>query len=692
MRDPRYDILFTPMRIGPVTAKNRFFQVPHCNGMGHAMPLAHAAMREVKAEGGWAVIATEECEIHPSGDVSPYVEARLWDDRDIPALALMCDKVHAHGALAAVELTHNGPTASNLYSREVLIAPSHQPSKYGYPSQARAMDKRDIADYRRWHREAALRAMRAGMDIVYVYCGHDLSLAMHFLQRRRNHRSDEYGGSLDNRVRLLREVLQDTKDAVGHRCAVAIRFATEEMLGPGGVERAEAQDIVGMLAEIPDLWDVNVAAWYNDSVPSRFAPEGAQEPFIDFVKKTTTRPVVGVGRFTSPDTMVSQIRRGVLDFIGAARPSIADPFLPKKIEEGRIDDIRECIGCNLCVSGDNTITPIRCTQNPTMGEEWRKGWHPERIAPAKSSAKVLVVGGGPAGLEAARALGQRGYEVHLAEGRRELGGRVTREARLPGLAEWARVRDWRLGQIRRMHNVATYLDSLLTAQDVLDFGAEHVVVATGCHWRRDGYGRTHGEALRDFVDNPAIFTPDDIMDGRLPDGPVALYDDDYFHTGSVIAETLRKAGREVFYVTPDDTIASWSAHTLDYRHIQWRMAELGVEQVVSHGITGFADGRLSLEHVWRGKMRTLDCAAVVTITSRLPDDALYHAIAARETEWAEAGIRTVTRIGDALAPGLIAHAVYSGHRYARELDEPVVDGVPFKRHFHTTDERDILKG
>lgn len=696
MRDPRYDILFTPMRIGPVTAKNRFFQVPHCNGMGHAMPLAHAAMREIKAEGGWAVISTEECEIHPSGDVSPYVEARLWDDRDIPALALMCDRVHAHGALAAVELTHNGPTASNLYSREVLIAPSHQPSKYGYPAQARAMDRQDIANYRRWHRDAAIRGMRAGMDIVYVYAAHDLSLAMHFLQRRRNHRSDEYGGTLENRVRLLREVLEDTKDAVGHRCAVAIRFATEELLGPGGVERAEAQDIVGMLAEIPDLWDVNVAAWYNDSVPSRFAPEGAQEPFIDFVKKTTSKPVVGVGRFTSPDTMVSQIRRGVIDFIGAARPSIADPFLPKKIEEGRIDDIRECIGCNLCVSGDNTITPIRCTQNPTMGEEWRKDWHPETIAPArivagKPPSKVLVVGGGPAGLEAARALGQRGYEVHLAEARRELGGRVTREARLPGLAEWARVRDWRLGQIRKMPNVATYLDSVLTAQDVLDFGAEHVIVATGCRWRRDGVGRSHGAAIPGFLDNPAVFTPDDIMDGRLPDGPVAIFDDDYFYTGSTIAEALRKAGREVVYVTPDDTVASWSANTLEYRHIQWRMAELGIELIVSHDIVAFEDGALALEQVWNGRQRRLDCAEVVTITARLPEDALHDALIARETEWADAGVRTVARIGDALAPGLIAHAIYAGHRYARELDEPPQSEVPFKRHFHTPRETDLLR-
>lgn len=691
MRDPRHDILFTPVRIGPVTAKNRFFQVPHCNGMGHGMPLAHAAMREMKAEGGWAVIATEECEIHPSGDVSPYVEARLWDDRDIPALALMCDKVHAHGALAAVELTHNGPTASNLYSREVLIAPSHQPSKYGYPSQARAMDKQDIANYRRWHREAALRGMRAGMDIIYVYAGHDLSLAMHFLQRRRNHRSDEYGGSLENRVRLLREVLEDTKDAVGHRCGVALRFATEELLGPGGIERAEAQDIVGMLAELPDLWDVNVAAWYNDSVPSRFAREGAQEPFIDFVKKATTKPVVGVGRFTSPDTMVSQIRRGVLDIIGAARPSIADPFLPKKIEEGRIDDIRECIGCNLCVSGDMTITPIRCTQNPTMGEEWRKGWHPERIAPAASAAKVLVVGGGPAGLEAARALGQRGYEVHLADARRELGGRVTREARLPGLAEWARVRDWRLGQIRRMQNVAMYLDSPLTAQDVLDFGAEHVVIATGARWRRDGYGRTHGEAIPGLVDHPAVFTPDDLLDGTLPEGPVAIYDDDDFYLGSVLAELLRKAGREVFHVTPDDTIASWSANTLDYRHIQWRMAELDIEPVTSHEVVDFAPGALRLRHVWNERERVLPCASVVVITSRLPDDALRHALLAREAEWADAGIRDVRCIGDALAPGLIAHAVYAGHRYARELDAPPEGEVPFKRHFHSPRETDLRR-
>ena len=197
------------------------------------------------------------------------------------------------------------------------------------------------------------------------------------------------------------------------------------------------------------LWDINIADYSLEMGVSRFTKEAALEPYMSWVKSVTTKPVVTVGRFTSPDTMVSQIRRGITDLIGAARPSIADPFLPKKIEEGRLEDIRECIGCNVCYSGDSLGVPIRCTQNPTMGEEWRKGWHPERMRPKGSEARVLIVGAGPAGLEAARAAGQRGYHVTLAEATRTLGGRVAREATLPGMSEYIRVRDYREQQDRK---------------------------------------------------------------------------------------------------------------------------------------------------------------------------------------------------------------------------------------------------
>ncbi|MBI2254964.1 MAG: FAD-dependent oxidoreductase [Proteobacteria bacterium] len=678
-RDPRYDILFEPVKIGPVTAKNRFFQVPHCNGMGHQHPHGHAAMRGMKAEGGWAVVSTEECEIHPSGDVTPYVEARIWDEHDLPYLSMMTEAVHRHGSLAAVELVHNGPSASNLYSREVPIGPVHQPTSY-YPFQARAMDRQDIRDYRRWHRDAAIRAKKAGFDIVYVYAGHDLSMPMHFLQKRRNQRIDEYGGSLENRIRLFREVIEDAKSAVGDTCGVAVRFAVDEMMGKDGIASdGEARDIVAMLAELPDLWDVNLSTWKYDSQTSRFSEEGFQEPFTAFVKTLTTKPVVGVGRYTSPDRMVSLIKKGVLDMIGAARPSIADPFLPKKIEEGRLEDIRECIGCNICVSGDYTITPLRCTQNPTMGEEWRKGWHPELITPKASNDRVLIVGGGPAGLEAARALGLRGYDVALAESSTELGGRVNKESRLPGLSAWGRVRDYRLGQIAKMTNVETYLDSRLDAANILEYGFERVVLATGCHWRADGVGRSHAYPIPG-LDKASVFSPDDIMAGKLPaSGTVLVYDDDLFYLAGVLAERLAKAGLKVIYVTTGDTASSWTTNTLELLVINKHLRKLGIRVIPSRDLVAVKDGVAQLDHSYGEDPEFIPVDAIVPVTARLPEEALYQSLIANPDALKDAGIKSVTRIGDCLAPGLIAYAVYSGHRYARELDTNDMGEVKFRR-------------
>jgi len=680
-RDPRHDILFEPIRIGPLTAKNRFYQVPHCNGMGYARPLSHAAMRGVKAEGGWAVVSTEEVEIHPSSDVSPYIEGRLWDDHDIPALALMTEAIHRYGALAAIELVHAGMNASNLYSRETALAPSHiaNPASYA-PAQARAMTKADIRTYRRWHREAALRARRAGFNIIYVYAGHGLSLPMHFLQARHNHRTDEYGGSLANRARLLRELLEDTKEAVGTDCAVALRFAVDELRGDDGIRSAgEGREVVALLAELPDLWDVNVSDWSNDSMTSRFAPEGYQEDFVRFVKTVTTKPVVGVGRFTSPDTMVSQIRRGVLDLIGAARPSIADPFLPKKIDDGDIDDIRECIGCNICVTGDHTMTPIRCTQNPTMGEEWRKGWHPERIPQRTGEDSFLIVGAGPTGLECARMLGRRGYAVSLAEAEDELGGRVTRESRLPGLAAWARVRDYRLNQLNKMPNVDVYRGSRVTVDQVLSFGATRIVLATGARWRRDGIGRSNSRPIRGFDRSAGIFSPEDVMHGAHLAGPVIVFDDDHYYLGGILAEKLRTSGLEVTLVTPANCVSAWTVNTLEQDAIHKRLMTLGVEIATSRNIVEFNGEHAVLQCMFSGRNSTLPASSLVSVTARLPNDVLAHALAEADAAVGASGILSVTSIGDCLAPSTIAAAVYSGHRYAREFDLPETDGVAFRR-------------
>jgi len=458
MKNNPYSKLFEPVKIGPVVTKNRFYQVPHCCGMGHLRPKAHAAMRALKAKGGWGVVSTEEAEIHPSSDLSPYVEQRIWDKRDIPALSLMTEAVHEHGALAAIELAHNGNHAANLYSRLPVISPVSQSIDLVYPKQTRRMNKKDIAEFRRWHRNAALNAKAAGFDIIYVYAGHGMTLTQEFLLPKINDRTDEYGGSIENRVRLTRELLEETKDAVGDACAVAFRFAVDELKGSDGMQFfEEGRAVVEMLAEIPDLWDVNVSDWANDSQTSRFEPnEGYQMPYVEFVKSLTTKPVVGVGRLTSPDLMVKLIDRGVLDLIGAARPSIADPYLPNKIQSENTDQIKECIGCNICVSSDNFSVPIRCTQNPTMGEEWRRGWDPEFIKPKVSDQKALVVGSGPAGLECSLQLARRGYEVILAESENQLGGRVLFESSLKGLEAWRRVVDNRVHEILQKNNIEIY--------------------------------------------------------------------------------------------------------------------------------------------------------------------------------------------------------------------------------------------
>ncbi|KKF01472.1 FAD-dependent oxidoreductase [Mycolicibacterium obuense] len=681
MRDPRYDILFEPVQIGPVTARNRFYQVPHCNGMGYRDPSGEAVMRQVKAEGGWAVVCTEQVEIHPTSDIGPFIELRIWDDQDMPALARIADKIHEGGALAGIELAHNGLNSPNLISRETPLSPQHLPvATFSYdPVQARAMTKADIADVRRWHRQAVRRSIDVGYDIVYVYAGHALGGLHHFLSRRYNNRTDEYGGSLTNRIRFLREVLEDSREEADGKAAIACRITINELLGEDGITRTEIEDTIGEIGEHPDLWDFVLGSWEDDSVTSRFGPEAEQEPYVRGLKDLTTKPVVGVGRFTSPDTMVHQIESGVLDLIGAARPSIADPFLPRKIETGNLEDIRECIGCNICVSGDFTMSPIRCTQNPTMGEEFRRGWHPERIRVKSSDAHVLVVGAGPAGMEAARSLGQRGYRVSLAESTRVLGGRVEREAKLPGLSAWIRVVDYRQQQLRKLDNVDVFLQSEMTADDIIDNDFNHVVLATGSHWRSDGVGRWHTHPI-EIADGADVLTPDAILAGLRPRGErVVLFDDDHYYLGGVVAELLAKENFDVTLVTPGAHVSAWTVNTMEVARIRKRIIRAGITVETNTTLNRITADSVDTGCVFTGDERTFSADSVVLVTSRLPENRLFDELNARESEWAKADLRSVRAIGDAWAPSTIAAAVWAGHRYAEELDEPTSADVPFLR-------------
>ena len=683
---PSHQVLFEPIQIGPVTAPNRFYQVPHASGMTEANPRVRAAFRETKAEGGWGVVSTGAVSIHPSSDDSPLPFAKLWSDADIASHALSTEAIHRHGSLAAVELWHGGAVVMNRTSRLPPLSPSGIPwaaTHIGFMGQLRPkkMTPSDIDDVLHWQRLATRRALDAGFDILYVYAGMGY-LGYEFLLPEYNFRDDGYGGPLENRVRFVREMLEVTRDEAGSHAAVALRISLEELRAkPAEHYESEAHGVVSLLSDVPDLWDVKMDSSPHDCGASRFRPEGAHEPIIDFVKTVTDRPVVGVGRFTSPDTMVSQIRRGVLDFIGGARAGIADPFLPTKIREGRSDDIRECIGCNICIASWHDGVPVRCTQNATAGEEWRRGWHPEKFTKTDKPSSVLVVGGGPSGLEAALVAARQGFDVTIAERDDDWGGRVLKESQLPGMASWRRVRDYRVWALSQMGNVSMFTNSDLDCDAIQSFGADHIALATGAQWTRALYSAL--EIPIAPLNKPQVFTPDDVFAGRVTGDRLLVFDFDHYYLGGVIAEQLAISGKQVTYATPAGHASAWTFMTNELPFVYQALAREGVAIHTTTNLISFEGTRATVANLFNQTTLELAVDGVVIVGYRVPNDALYDALVT-STESADTA-SSVSLVGDALAPGAIVHAVHSGHSFARGLvddetsylrDEPIVPTTP----------------
>lgn len=662
--EPRHAILFEPVPIGPKVLPNRFYQVPHATGFGAIKPRTQAAFRGMKAEGGWGGVCVEYAPVSQDSEETPAVAAEIWDGLDVDHLRLTADAVHRHGALAGIELFHGGAYSVNGASRATRIAPSAQGADLIWTAGAREMSLEDIRRVQSDFVAAARRARDAGYDIVYVYGAHGYLLTQ-FLSSVTNHRSDAYGGSLANRARFHLETVEAVREAVGDDCAIATRMCIDGRSSIPGIHLEEMLEVVAMLDPVIDLFDVNVGAWPEDSGTSRYYPEGHERPWVMRVREATAKPVVGVGRYTSPDLMAAIIRTGAVDLIGAARPAIADPFLPRKIAEGRYGDIRECTGSNICILKEESFAHVGCVQNPTAGEEYRRGWHPEEVpAIDQPDRSALVVGAGPAGMECALTLARRGLTaVHLVDAESEIGGHLRWTRRLPTLGDWGRIIDWRAIQLAQQPAIEIITGRTMTADEVIDYGADIVVLATGSRWAADG-SQPGTDAL---IGGAALaLTPESIMAGERPAAgrSVVVYDAEGYCVGSGIAELLALEGYDVHLVTCHPVISPVSDATLEGEFLRRHLHEVGVRMVTGVTITE-TDGDAVRGTTPLGEDWSMPEASLVLVTHRQPDDAL-----ARELR--ERGM-TVHIVGDALLPSLVSEAIFDGHRLAREIDGPHPD-------------------
>jgi len=666
--------LFEPQRIGPHVAPNRFYSVPYSSGWSNHEVRLEAAHRGMRAMGGWGVVSTGEVIFSRAAGTHILPSTELFDDDDVATVATIADAIHEHGALAGIELVHYGALANPSSWRIPPIGPTQMQSDAVFFSSAigQTMTREDIRRCQEEWVAAAVRARSAGFDIVYVHCAHSAQ-PMQFLAPYYNRRTDEYGGTLVNRARFLTEILERTRAAVDDQMAIAVRYAIES-LGPGGLDIEEALAVIGMTDHLVDLWDIAIGGLANadrDLTPSRLYEEGASLEWSRRAKEATSKPVVGSARFTDVDLMLRVLKSGELDFIGAARPGIADPFMPRKIAAGEFGRVRECIGSNRCAFSQMQGA-MSCSQNATVGEEYRRGWHPEQFTRAANADQpVLIVGAGPAGMECATVLARRGFEqIHLVDAQRRMGGHMGWFSRLPGFNPWGRLIEHREWLVNHLSSIQFVPGKRLDADAVLDYGASIVIIATGAPWS------TTGESIFDNAlipgadaSRPNVLTPEQIvLEGKDIPGPRAvIYDCEAELTALAVTQYLQAQGCEVELASPHADIG-FRAHQ-DGVSFALRAEILAAGGKLRPGLVLAAVDDRAAQFVDASLKETkIGCDAVVLLTRRRSDDALYLELLEREADRRSAAVSALYRIGDCLAPQNHSEAVFSGHRLAREID------------------------
>jgi 2,4-dienoyl-CoA reductase-like NADH-dependent reductase (Old Yellow Enzyme family)/thioredoxin reductase len=655
--------IFRPLTIGSVTVANRLFVSAHNTQFVEDDPTGNhrwsvlgdraRAYYEDRAKGGFGLQVIGQTQVHPQAGTdrpSSYGAAATASYR---AIAAAC---HRHGSVVFVQLNHNGRErgSSGPDSWAPLWSASSIPAGHG--EMTKAMDADDIRALVAGFAAAARLCRDAGVDGVEVHAAHPHMLG-EWLTPAFNHRVDEYGGSVGKRVRIVTEIVAAVRQACGADFVVGVRINGAWTM-PGGQTLDEGVEIATTLAATGQIDFLDVSG--VPTIGSIGTPFAGIVPWAEAVKRAVPGlPVFGVGRVVRPEQAEEILARGGVDMIGMTRASIADPELPAKARAGRAADVRVCIGAGQgCLMRNRDRRPLTCQQNPAVGREAE--WGIGTLVPAARARRVVVVGGGPAGLEAAVVAATRGHQVTLFEQRTTLGGQVRLITRNARRAEFAQVVDVRAAQLARL-GVDVRLGVEATVAAVAGERPDEVIVATGSRPRRDGwYAPTpHLVAVPGF-DRPHVVTTWAALDGACDRAAhVAVIDAHGYHHTADVVEYLAAIGVRT---TAIGAGALFAPGVDDHdRPDLSRALRAGPVELVTHAVVEAIDAdAVVLRDVLRDRPRVVsDVDAVVLSIGQDPVDALFHAL--------DGTVPSRRRIGDCVTPRGIEHALFEGHGAGREV-------------------------